>query len=475
MRDGFRSLKVKTFVVLAIGILLALLTYFAIEMVSGMVIESVYLSEESREAREKDYARDLQEYVNEHALTGEDNHLFAKWAEGNRYLYLMVYKDDQLFFDSGSYEPPKDTEGEDEKVPETDVPDTETGDEDDDAIGSGITVRFPSREELVKYAEENDVHLITCADKKVLMVSMADFTEYLYYDIFNIVSVTLAVLMLFIVIMVHIHGITSRITRLAEDVSLVADGDTAHAVAKAGDDEIAELSRNVDLMRTSILENIESERAAMEANAELIKAMSHDIRTPLTVLLGYIEVMKEQTDGDSTMRDYVTASEKTALRLKKLSDDLFNYFLLFGGGAPTVSKEIYGAEMLFDQMLSEFVLLLREQGYTVVYDIEGLAPGTEIYTDPNSLLRIFENLFSNIFKYADKAHPVSIIIEGDSNKIQLNFTNAIMREPSDAETSGIGLRTCYKIAEILDLDFSAGATPAGYSVELVFSEQGENK
>ena len=124
----------------------------------------------------------------------------------------------------------------------------------------------------------------------------------------------------------------------------------------------------------------------MDANAELVTSMSHDIRTPLTVLLGYLNVMKLRAP-DEEMMSYINASEKTALRLKKLSDDMFSYFLLFGGGATEVDMQEYDAYTLFDQMLSEHVLLLREQGYNVELDIADILTDTKILMQTQELAR----------------------------------------------------------------------------------------
>ena len=511
------------FAALAFGSVVAIALYLVLQIVATSVIDNVYLSEENKEAREQYYVESLQEYITENELTDDDNVAFAKWAQSNRYIYLMVYNGDQLFFDSSMYEellkpptPPTseedkpdtddttgegendnttgnpdvkdddttpgvspnpdgtntpggdatgDGEGEDTPIGPDGEGDTDTeggsdgntqngdteGDENNSTIG-GITVRFPTREELKKYAEENDAHVINTANDKMLVVNMADFTEYIYYDIINITSLVAALVALFVVIMIHFHGVTSRITKLAGDVSDVARGDMEHEIHSRGRDEISELALNVDDMRTSILENIEKERAIMDANAELITSMSHDIRTPLTVLLGYLEIMKERVGDDVTMAEYVNASEKTALRLKKLSDDLFNYFLLFGAGATSPKLEEYDIGTLFDQMLSEHVLLLRDNGYQVSFDMPTGAAARRILTDPAELMRVFENLFSNVMKYADKARPVSIVSRLDDGKLILSFTNGIAKTHF-AESNGIGLRTCHKIAEMLSVSF----------------------
>ncbi len=469
-RGKLFSLKTAMAVTLSIGLLLAVVTYFLVEIVGTSVIDNVYLAEEHKEEREKYYAAALQDYVTVNSLTGEDNAAFAAWAKSNRYVYLMVYKDDQLFFDSGSVDEPQTPQppsgegggsGSDEGTPNQ-------GGEGAEGIGSGtgITVRFPTREELMEYADANDAHIINTADDKVLVVNMADFTEYLYYDIVNITSIVTAVIVLFITIMLHFHGVTARISRLAKSVGMVAEGDMHHSVGIEGQDEIAGLSRNVENMRSAILENIENERAIMDANAELITSMSHDIRTPLTVLLGYLGIMKERAGDDAVMAEYVGASEKTALRLKKLSDDLFAYFLLFGTGAADINKEEYEVRMLFDQMLSEHVLLLREQGYLVEFDIS--EPSAKISTDPSQLMRVFENLVSNILKYADKSHPVSIIIDVGKDKFTLRLKNRIKENRDFAESNGIGLKTCHKIAETLGIEFKTTEGEEYFEVEMTF-------
>ncbi len=470
-REKLLSLKTTMALTITFGLVFAVLVYFLVEMVGTYVINEVYLSEENRTEREEYYVDALQQYVVANSLTGEDAAAFASWARGNRYVYLMVYKDDQLFFDSGAPEekPPEQSPSDDN----VEGGDTTTGggaeNGENTGSGSGITVRFPTREELIEYAEANDAHIINTSDDKVLVVNMADYTEYLYYDIINIAAIVSAVIVLFIIIMLRFHGVTERISRLARSVSVVADGDMQHSVGIEGYDEIADLSRNVENMRTSILESVESERAVMDANAELITSMSHDIRTPLTVLLGYLGMMKERATEDRVMTEYVGASEKTALRLKKLSDDLFAYFLLFGTGAADVKMERYGVHMLFDQMLSEYVLLLREQGYTVEFDIGEV--DAEISTDPSQMMRIFENLISNILKYADKSHPVSIIAMPSGDKFSLRLTNKIKENRDSAESNGIGLKTCNKLSQMLGVGFAAEEHGDMFLVEINFDVQ----
>lgn len=421
------SLNVSLVFSLILGLILAVITYFTVDIISTVVIEDVYLSEEESKARAESYASDLQEYVTTNNITAQDGDAFEAWIEENKYVYLMVYDGKDILYDSS------------------------LGDED-----------------LEIFAEEHNMHVIKTSDNKSLVVAVGDYTERFYYELFNIIKLVAAVVVLFAIMIVHIQKVTTRVKKLAKEVSLVSAGDTGRHVNMTGYDEITALSRSVEQMRVSILAKIEAERAAIEANSELITSMSHDIRTPLTVLLGYIDMMKERAEDDPTMREYVLASEKTALRLKRLSDDLFSYFLLFGKNADNLNIDSFNFGVLIDQMLSEYIFLLHEREYTVDVEIAPEAKGVEIYTDPDFLMRIFENLFSNMFKYAHKQDPITISVSVEGELGRIVFRNTIERGENKVETNGIGLKSCRKIADTLGMEFDFSEEGDTYTTNVTF-------
>ena len=106
-------------------------------------------------------------------------------------------------------------------------------------------------------------------------------------------------------------------------------------------------------------------------------------------------------------------------------------------------------------MLSEHVLLMKESGYTVLTQEGGYSEiaGTEIRTDAQKLVRIFDNVFSNIYKYADKSRPVSITLLKKEGKIVIGFENYTSLNSNKAESNGIGLKTCKKLGEYIGAEF----------------------
>ncbi len=465
--EDFSSIRLAMLVVLILGAAIAVLLFLSINLGVKEYITISYLSEEKVKERNDEHVKDLQEYVTENALTVNDAALIAKWAKQNKYVYVLIFNGDQLLFDSGADTPSEDDSADDNIEDGGTEPGDGGGDsessenkqEDDKSSGynPGFTVSPPSREELIEIAKAKGSEPINTADGGMLFASMVDYSEYLYYDIGNIVSVIAAMTAFVVTMWVYFYSLTRRITKLGKEVTAVADGDINHPVAVGGDDEIARLSMDIEYMRNSMLENIKKERAALDSNKELITAMSHDIRTPLTVLLGYLDIMK-QSASDDTMLGYIDASEKTALRLKSMSDDMFRYFLAYGG-AIDVEMDRYDADTLIDQLMSGYIFLLREQGYDVKYNLEmeNTPPiGNKVlYTDPSQLTRIVENVFSNLLKYADKEKPITVDILADTDELTIKVVNYVLKNPDESLKNGIGLKTCMKIASAMDIRLSA--------------------
>ena len=203
--------------------------------------------------------------------------------------------------------------------------------------------------------------------------------------------------------------------------------------------------------------------------------MSHDIRTPLTVLMGYVDIMKSDLPPEE-MKEYVLASEKTVQRLKQLSDDMFKYFRAFGKGAEGITMEEYDAPTLFEQLLAEHVLLLSESGYNVNYNINELLDIKSIVrTDAPHMMRIVDNIFSNFYKYADIEKEIWITGRREGDVAVFEFKNTVATN-TNAESSKVGLKTCKRLASYIMNSFDYGEDDGIFT--LIFSlklyEEGTN-
>ena len=356
-------------------------------------------------------------------------------------------------------DPDEDEPAEDEKDPEDDdsTEDDKKPEEDkkpeDEPLG-GITINWPTKSQLEAEARSKDMLFIELPENQYVYAKFAEYTEYLYYDIVNISCIVLAALTILTIFLLYISKLTKRISRLGQEVTIVAAGDTDKHITIKGEDEISELASNVETMRSAIVENYKKEKEALDSNTALITSMSHDIRTPLTVLFGYIDVMKARAGDDEVMQGYISAAESTAQRLKNLSDDMFGYFLVFGKDETTLAIEEYDALTLLEQMLSEHVFLMKEQGYTVDVSVEeDRLREICVRTDANSMVRILGNIFSNLVKYAEPTEPINISIYLSETSVVAEFYNSIRTDTEQVESNRIGLKTCKKLAEKMGTGF----------------------
>ena len=521
LKRGFFSLRVRFVAVFILATILAVGSFFLANSISMQIINNVYLSEDNKAKREEQYHKSLQEYIDDNGITFENIDKVSQWQKKNQYVYLMIYKeqtDDEAFFipdDMVDKIPKEDEEnipGEkpneptpeppsEDVTPPTDDPtggdgteggvgdgdiDTETdgdtgdggkedgkgdtgGEEDDKPGGTigGITVDLPTKSELEEAAKKLDMLFIELPENQYVYAKFAEYTEYLYYDISNLASIAFGVVVMLAIFLVYMSRLTARISRLGAAVDKVAMGDSEREISATGKDEIARLADNVERMRSTMVENYKKEKEALASNTELITSMSHDIRTPLTVLLGYMDVMRAEAEDNERMQEYIKAAENTAMRLKKLSDDMFGYFLVFGKGEGEVLLEEYDASTLLGQMIFEHVLLMRENGYTadISLDEKDLV-SKNVRVDAQSLVRIFDNVFSNIYKYADREFGVKIAISTTPCEVNVRFENKIKTDVEKVESNGIGLKTCKKLAENMGAIFNTELTQDTFIVNI---------
>ena len=428
---GHRSLYLGLLNNILIGIFLAIFVFFLVLVPSTYVIKKYYLAYDLQAKRHAEYVESLQNYVMAEGVDLENSDEIAEWVRENPYVYLLVYQgsENQEFTDKTNVVP-----GAKDKFSEL------SGSRIDDSM---------ARDELLADARAGGYHLISLTDGQVI-VALSEYSENLYLSIFRAASFASAGITFILMLVRYIGMLINRIKRFASDVTIVSELDMNYKIVSEGKDELAGLSDNVENMRQTMLRHIENEKEARAANTELITSISHDIRTPLTVLMGYIEMMRER-EKDEVMLGYIDATESTALRLKQLSDDMFKYLLAFGDTDKAVSLEEYDARMLFDQALSEHILLLREMGYDISVNNLGdaLPEGSLVRTDAQNLMRIVDNIFSNIRKYADMESTINIDTRIDGARLTVEVRNRLRRDTDGAESNGIGLKTCVRLGSVV--------------------------
>jgi len=172
-------------------------------------------------------------------------------------------------------------------------------------------------------------------------------------------------------------------------------------------------------MSRQLHQSILEERNAEKTKNDLITGVSHDLRTPLTSILGFLEVIEEDRYQDEVeLRYYVNIAYEKAQNLKKLIDDLFEYTRI-NNGLPLDIQKIDMAQFI-RQLIEEFVPALEKSGMECKLAAE---EGLIIQADGAQLVRAYENLITNAIRYGDSGKKIDIAVRSDGNQVSISFTN----------------------------------------------------
>ena len=232
---------------------------------------------------------------------------------------------------------------------------------------------------------------------------------------------------------------------LKDEILTMSSGDLSHAVPDFGENEIGILASELNLLRESLSDNIQKEQESRKANQDLITALSHDLRTPLTVLHGYLEVLKLKRNPKS-QEEYLDRCLKKTEDIKELTDRMFEYALV---AEETETPDITWISTDFiQQCLSENCDYIRLAGFA--YDLSQPETSGVLLSDKTMLKRIFNNLFSNILKYGDKRDNVIVTAELKKEMFYIIISNSVKSGRSSSDSNNIGMKNVRKMIELLD-------------------------
>ncbi len=285
-----------------------------------------------------------------------------------------------------------------------------------------------------------------------------------------IIVLILSILLFIFLIMSFIHQKMKYILSIEEEMEYIKTGDFHHTIPYKGNDEITDLARQLNHLRNALYDNMIKEEEARTANYELVTAMSHDLRTPLTSLLGYLDILSMKIYKSDEARDeYIEKSKRKAEQIKELSDKLFNHFLVYSKDEELQLHLISNDE--FIQILSFYQDDLKENKFEVLTKIENKQ--WKMMGDEAILQRVFDNIFSNIMKYAERS-IVTITLQFEQNNMILCITNRKKKSASLEKGTQIGLKSVGKLMKGLNGSFQYEQNDEEFIVELAFPVKIEN-
>ena len=346
---------------------------------------------------------ELQEYMDENHLASTDVREITAWAHKRRYILLELYRDRKLIYSSFA---PKGA-------------------------------RLEENDEQTPFYDWAPHYSIRFAD--------GDTEAMLYYNGFNTYYGTGCEILLTLCIVWWFPGffllnsrkIVRYVVLLSEEIQAMEGGDLDHPITIRGSDEITTLASCLDSMRVTLRQQQEEEAQAAAKVKNLITEMSHDLRTPLTTLLLYTEILRcHKYETPEQADNYLNKIDAKARQIKQLSDNLFEYALVTRDTVAVLDSPAHFSTV-FEEPLTEMVETLQQRGFACALEL-----GEEdvlLSVSGQYVRRILDNITSNLVKYADPCSDILVRFVQEEGRAGLCFENRVLPVPASSESTKVGL------------------------------------
>lgn len=286
--------------------------------------------------------------------------------------------------------------------------------------------------------------IITCLVEVFLITNLSMVARYIQQSgkvsalVHFILEQHLAVVILYVLVGIVIFSVIFMILeepgirylgRISDAVQSISQGNLNTEVDVTGDDEFSAMAANLNKMSSDIRKLMDKEREAERTKNELITNVAHDLRTPLTSIIGYLELLAGNTQIPQEMQHkYIEIAYSKSRRLEKLIEDLFGFTKLNYGKIAMHIGQIDIVKLL-EQLLEEAYPNFEEKNLS--YDLQSNVPAKIISADGNLLARLFDNLIGNAIKYGADGKRVLVKIHGEEDTVTVSVTNFGRVIPAD--------------------------------------------
>ena len=278
--------------------------------------------------------------------------------------------------------------------------------------------------------------LFTAVIECFLVLNIGSYTNYLVqmgndnplvqrFAFVSTVSILLFVLvgiLIFTIIFLFLQRKTAKdIETLARGVKQISAGDLHTEIAISGEGELAHIAESIRLMEEELSAHIEKERENEQSKTDLITNIAHDLRTPLTSILGYLDLLRNnQMVPEEMKKHYIEIVYNKALRLQKLIEELFGFTKL-SYGKLNMNLSTLDLVQLLSQLVEESYPNFEKNNLS--YDFSANVKSLLIEGDGDLLARLFDNLISNAIKYGAEGKRVLIRLRKEKEAVSVQVLN----------------------------------------------------
>ena len=233
--------------------------------------------------------------------------------------------------------------------------------------------------------------------------------------------VLLGILLFSLIFLLLQRKMARDIETIAHAVKQISEGDLSTRLELEGEGEFTDIAENLNRMEEDIQELIDKERTSEQSKTDLITNVAHDLRTPLTSILGYLELLrKNQKLSPEMQQKYLDIAYNKSVRLQKLIEELFGFTKLSYGKINMNVAKVDIVELLA-QLLEESYPNFQKNGLS--YDFVSNRKSQIIEADGDLLARLFDNLIGNAIKYGKEGKRVRVNLRADREIVTIKIVN----------------------------------------------------
>lgn len=219
------------------------------------------------------------------------------------------------------------------------------------------------------------------------------------------------------------------ITKISDAMQNISEGDLNVTVEVEGDDEFSSMAANLNKMVEDLKELMDKERESERTKNELITNVAHDLRTPLTSIIGYLELLSGDVKLEPEIqKKYINIAYVKTKRLEKLIEDLFGFTKMNYGKLSMHVGQVDVVKLL-SQLLEEFYPSFVDKNLS--YELQSNVPVKVITADGNLLARLFDNLINNAIKYGADGKRIMVKLHADDEIVTVSVINYGYVIPAD--------------------------------------------
>lgn len=235
----------------------------------------------------------------------------------------------------------------------------------------------------------------------------------MFFAIFVILTITFFLLL--------IKNKLKYLEEITTTLEVISDGNFNIDIPVKTSDELGKMAETVNEMAYKIKSAIEEERKLEKAKNDLITNISHDLRTPLTSTLGYLDLISSMKfDEESNQQRYISIAHSKCKDLKVLIDNLFEYSKLHNPSM-TVNKIEVSIGELLEQIIIGFIPTLKEAD--MEYRLNFIDEKLIVNVDPVLLTRVFDNLINNAINYGKSSKYLDVKLTKDNDEAVIQIIN----------------------------------------------------